>query len=195
MELLFTQYRYLIFGFLLLMQSCNSNSQVNKQTNKKDTTIGYLDSKYQNKYGYQYIIDESSISDHPFYLYLDCLKEGYFGVHFIPKTEELQNFWKNTYFNNYYTDSVNEDKIITDIVKNNYSSYIIFSYRIPSEYLENQDGCTLESVYAKSNSMAYIYLYDQKNKEWKKIKTIKSDILPPYIDTKFFKSEFSVYFK
>ncbi len=193
MEMLLNKVKIYIGLLLLIIQSCHSNSQEKiKITNTSSIeNIDFFNKKYFDKY--QFIIDESNISDHPFYNYLDCSKEGYFAVHFIPKERELQSFWKNEYFNKYYNENDyldNENKIISKILENNLKSYNIFCYVIPKNYLQSNGDCNLESVFIKPNTIANIFYFNQKAKEWIKVKDTKANLLPPYINMEFFISIF-----
>lgn len=187
--------KYLFLILVLILNSCKGKSQEIESVNK--TSINFFDKKYFD--GYQFIIDESNISDHPFFSYLDCSNEGYFSVHFIPKTKELQNYWTKEYFKQYYNDNdyiENENTIINKLLKNDkYELYNIFAYQIPKRYLKTNGPCSEESIFCIPKSIAIIYLFDQQNKIWKKLKEVQDNKLPPYIENVFFISQFPEYFK
>lgn len=196
MELRLSKILYLV-GILLVL-SCKGTAKDNIQT-KTDTLeikpnqnrIDFLDKKYFS--GYSLAIDESNLSDHPYFSYLDCKNEGYFSVHFVPKEKGLELFWsqeyyKNEDFNTY--DFEKDNKKIEALVKNNLSAYNIFSYFIKKDYLNQRDGCTVESIWQTKYAIAEIYLYDEKNHTWKLIKKQSSKILPPYASNTFFITNF-----
>ncbi|MBE0393783.1 hypothetical protein [Flavobacterium sp. PL002] len=181
-----------ILIFSLVLSSCNgqNKTKVAKEI-KKDSNdlqnVDYLNEKY--KTGYQLNIDGSNLSDHPIINYLDCVSEGYFTLHFIPKKDTLRVFWTDKYLKIYkyeYDDMDTENKHIVKLLKNNYNLYNIFRYQINKEYLELNGACSQESLYTKDNSIANIYLLDQTNNEWSLIKRIKVDTLPPYHDNNYF---------
>ncbi len=177
----------------LFIISCNGQSKnkkdVNQGNNKVDNleqSINFLDKKYLK--GYALNIDGTSLSEHPIMSYLDCEKEGLFTLHFVPKTDSLSFFWKDEYFKKYkyeYDDTEIENKNISNILKNNFNSYNIFSYKVKKEYLGGKP-CSIEAVFLKSNTIAEIYIFDQNNKIWIKIRDVKSQILPPYHDNNYF---------
>lgn len=191
----------ILFLISLLLISCKGDAQKNKDEEKKETIIvndgiDFFNKKFGNCL-YSLIIDESDISDHPIKSYLDCKKEGYFTLHYIPKTDELQHFWKDTFFKKYDFNTIDvgkDDKKIREILKNKTNEYNIFSYQINKEYLDANGDCTEESVFANKNSIANIYYYNPNNNNWKLLKKIKSETLPPYISSDFFTNNFSEYF-
>lgn len=170
-----------------------NNSSINDIKQSKINEINFFDKKYFK--GYEIAIDESNISDHPFFRFLECKDLGYFAVHFIPKNDYLNNFWKNEYFRNvdFNTyDFKRDNKKISSILKNNLEKYYIFSYYIPNQYLYSNGDCTEESVFLKDKTKAQLFQFDQISKKWKFIKEINNDVqLPPYLESYFFKNNFS----
>lgn len=87
---------------IIVLISCKGEGQEKNQfrnlSHKEaiEEYIDFFDKKYIDKY--ELTIDESNISDHPFFSYLDCQKEGYFSVHFVPKESNLRDFWKKEYY-------------------------------------------------------------------------------------------------
>ncbi|MCL8536271.1 DUF5991 domain-containing protein [Chryseobacterium gallinarum] len=185
---------------LLLFISCkgdaqNQNLRKKEEEKKENKTLDFFDKKFGEP-KYSLIIDESNIADHPIVSHLDCQQVGYFTIHYIPKTNELQNFWKNSFLKNYDFNDINLEKDnakISNLLKNKNDSYNIFSYQIPKNDLEG--NCTEENVYAKKDAIAHIYFYNSIEKRWNLLKDIKSDVLPPYLNSEFFKSNFPNYFK
>jgi hypothetical protein len=179
--------------WILLLISCKGNGQEKSQfqiANHKEPIqeqIDFFNKKYFEKY--ELIIDESNISDHPYFSYLDCQKEGYFSVHFVPKESNLRDFWKKDYykdtdFNKY--DFEKDSKRIEELINGKLLKYNIFSYAIKKELLNTKNGCTKESVFLKDDSIVDIYIYNQQIKKWELIKSEKSNILPPYHDNDYF---------
>ncbi|MCJ8155675.1 DUF5991 domain-containing protein [Chryseobacterium sp. SSA4.19] len=190
----------LLFLIFLLLLSCKGGGQENKIQGKevKQTTNGtnFFDKKFENSL-YSLIIDESNISDHPIKSYLDCAGDGYFTIHYIPKTQTLQHFWKDVFLEKYDFNSIDlekDDKRIREILKKETNDYNIFSYQIKNEYLDTNGNCSEESVYAKNNSIAEVYYYNSTNKSWNLLKKIKSEKLPPYLNSAFFLNNFPEYF-
>lgn len=184
-------------GILLLM-SCKGTTKDNIQTitstqqiKPNQDQIDFFNKKYFTTYNLA--IDESNLSDHPYFSYLDCKNEGYFSVHFVPKEKDLQLFWSHDYyknedFNTY--DFEKDNKKNEALIKNNLNAYNVFSYFIKKEYLNSKDGCTLESIWLTKNAIAEIFLYNLKTNEWELVKKKSSEILPPYADNNFFISHF-----
>lgn len=182
------------FGILILiLTSCNGHSQdksnipISKWKETTQAQLDFFDKKYFE--AYELAIDESNMNDHPFFRYLDCSNEGYFSVHFVPKVPDLSIFWKKEYykdidFNSY--DFERDNKKIEGIINKNFIKYNIFSYVIKKEYLNTKNGCTKEGVFLNDNSLADIYLYNQQSKKWELIKSVKSKILPPYVNNEYF---------
>ncbi|SEO85076.1 hypothetical protein SAMN05444671_1233 [Flavobacterium sp. CF108] len=179
----------------LFINSCNgqhktkviekSKEEIIKHNNDENTD--FLDKKYLT--GYLLNIDGSSLSEHPIVNYLDCENEGYFTMHFIPKSDTLRVFWTDKYNKIYkyeYDDLDTENKHISGILKNNYNLYNIFLYKINKEYIVRDSLCSKESVNIKDNSIANIYLLDQTNNSWNLIKQLKENVLPPYHDNNYF---------
>ncbi|MFK7030978.1 hypothetical protein [Flavobacterium oreochromis] len=182
-------------ALLVLSSSIAQNKLSEIELGQNKSKINFFDKKYFD--GYNLSIDESNISDHPLFSYLNCEKEGYFTVHFVPKSSSIRRFWKNEYHNKYkyeYDDLVTENKIISELLKNKLEKYTIFSFHIKKHYLNTKDGCTIESVFLKDNSIADLYLYDQKLKKWIFLKKVKNKILPPYAGSNFFINNFVKYF-
>jgi len=179
----------------LFINSCNGQNKIkiiekSKEEIKKhnnDENTNFLDKKYLT--GYLLNIDGSSLSEHPIVNYLDCENEGYFTMHFIPKSDTLRVFWRDKYnkINKYeYDDLETENKHINGLLKNNYNLYNIFLYKINKEYIVRDRLCSEESVNIKDNSIASIYLLDQTNNSWNLIKQLKENVLPPYHDNNYF---------
>lgn len=179
----------------LFINSCNGQNKTkiiekSKEGTKKhsnDENINFLDKKYLT--GYLLNIDGSSLSEHPIVNYLDCENEGYFTMHFIPKSDTLRVFWTDKYNKIYkyeYDDMDIENKHIGGLLKNNYNLYNIFLYKINKEYIVRDRLCSEESVNIKDNSIANIYLLDQTNNSWSLIKQLKENVLPPYHDNNYF---------
>lgn len=196
MEMQLSKLLYAI-GILLLM-SCKGTAKDNIQTitstqkvKPNQDQIDFFNKKYFTTYNLA--IDESNLSDHPYFSYLDCKNEGYFSVHFVPKEKKLQLFWSHDYykkedFNTY--DFEKDNKKIEALIKNNLNAYNVFSYFIKKEYLDSKDGCTVESIWLTKNAIAEIFLYNLKTNEWELVKKKSSKILPPYADNNFFISHF-----
>lgn len=176
---------FCFFLFTFIAQSCNS--QPGKVVRAAVPDPNFLDKKYFS--GYTLIIDESNISEHPFFSYLDCKKEGYFTVHLIPKSKSLASYWKEYYRNKNFKniDLEKERTEITDKVKGNMDKYDVFCYLVPKKYLKtNADICTEESVFLSSDAQATVYFYAQDEKEWKRVASVKAEVLPPYAKSSFF---------
>ncbi|MDQ0594780.1 hypothetical protein QFZ37_003149 [Chryseobacterium ginsenosidimutans] len=84
-----------LLSIILLFISCKDDAQKRivdtqkiEEPNQKNN---FFDKKY---FDYLMSVDESTPGEHPFYSYLNCKKEGYFSVHFIPKEDKLISFWK-----------------------------------------------------------------------------------------------------
>ncbi|BFO64790.1 hypothetical protein [Chryseobacterium sp. KCF3-3] len=184
-----------IISFLFLLVSCRNDAKekniTTKVINKEITQIDFLNKKYFKRYSMS--VDESTPADHPHYNYLDCEKEGYFSVHFIPKDKTLISFWKDQYFkeNKYeYDDWETENKIVSTLLNSNYDLYNIFCFQITKKYLDTSSGCTEESINIKKESIADLYLYNLKTKKWDFLKKLKVSILPPFADNNFFIKNF-----
>lgn len=183
-------------SIFLLLFSCKGDAQENKinrsqSISQKATQIDFFNKKYFSKY--LLLADESTPSDHPLFNYLNCDENLYFTVHFVPKDNSLETFWKEEYFLKYrqeYDDLEKGSKIISQLLENNYHLYNIFSYQIEKKYLDKSDGCTEESINIKNGGIANIYLYNQTSNKWDLKKQIKSDISPSHIDYNFFQNEF-----
>ncbi|MFV0530853.1 MAG: hypothetical protein ACK5MD_05385 [Flavobacteriales bacterium] len=121
----------------ILFTSCKGDAQSEGikeivTTKLSKEAIDFFDKKYDSTL-YSLIINESNISDHPVKIYLDCKNEGYFAIHYIPKTAELRNFWKDIFFKEYDFNNIDlkkDDKKIHEILKNKTGDYNIFSYYI-----------------------------------------------------------------
>lgn len=162
-------------------------SDKGKKNHNDYENINFLDKKYLT--GYILNIDGSSLSEHPIVNYLDCENEGYFSMHFIPKSDTLRFFWTDKYKKIYkyeYDDLNTENKLISGLLNNNYNLYNIFLYKINKEYIVKDRLCSEESVNIQDNSIANIYLLDQTNNSWKLIKQLKENVLPPYHDNNYF---------
>jgi len=185
--------KILILSFFI--NSCNGQnktriiekSKEGIKNHNNDENINFLDKRYLK--GYLLNIDGSSLSEHPIVNYLDCENEGYFTMHFIPKSDTLRFFWTDKYNKIYkyeYDDLETENKHISGLLKNNYNLYNIFLYKINKEYIVRDHLCSQESVNIKDNSIANIYLLDQTNNSWNLIKQLKENVLPPYHDNNYF---------
>lgn len=184
-----------IISFLCLLVSCKNDAKekniTTKVINKEITQVDFLNKKYFKRYSMS--VDESTPADHPHYNYLDCEKEGYFSVHFIPKDKTLISFWKDQYFkeNKYeYDDWETENKIVSNLLNGKYDLYNIFCFQITKKYLDTSSGCTEESINIKEESIADLYLYNLKTKKWDFLKSLKVSILPPFADNIFFIKNF-----
>ena len=114
-------------------------------------------------------------------------------MHFIPKNKSLISFWKDKYFKEIkyeYDDMKSANDFISKLLIGKNDLYDIYAYHVEKEYLKSNNGCTIESVYLNNNSFAKIYFYNQDSKKWIFKKSINTEILPPYPDTNFFKSNF-----
>ncbi|PXW12954.1 hypothetical protein C8D70_11046 [Chryseobacterium sp. CBTAP 102] len=184
-----------IISFLCLLVSCRNDAKekniTTKVINKEITQVDFLNKKYFKRYSMS--VDESTPAHHPHYNYLDCEKEGYFSVHFIPKDKTLISFWKDQYFkeNKYeYDDWETENKIVSKLLNGKYELYNIFCFQITKKYLDTSSGCTEESINIKEESIADLYLYNLKTKKWDFLKSLKVSILPPFADNNFFIKNF-----
>ncbi len=184
-----------IISFLCLLVSCRNDAKekniTTKVINKEITEVDFLNKKYFKRYSMS--VDVSTPADHPHYNYLDCEKEGYFSVHFIPKDKTLISFWKDQYFkeNKYeYDDWETENKIVSKLLDGKYDLYNIFCFQITKKYLDTSSGCTEESINIKEESIADLYLYNLKTKKWDFLKSLKVSILPPLADNNFFIKNF-----
>lgn len=194
MEIRLNRFIVLLSIFLLLISYKNQaqNKSVKKQEIAK--TIGqtdFLNKKYFD--GYSMSVDESTPADHPLFSYLDCKKEGYFSVHFVPKDKSLISFWKDKYFEEIkyeYDDVESANAYISKLLIGKNDLYSIYAYHVEKQYLESNNGCTIESVYLNNKSFAKIYFYNQKSKKWIFKKSIKSEMLPPQPDANFFRANF-----
>ncbi|MFH6955930.1 hypothetical protein ACHRV1_00875 [Flavobacterium aquidurense] len=190
-KLISNKFLYYSFSLLFLLISCKENMQKIdtkvKEKSKNNLQIDFLAKQYFE--GYQMVIDESNLSDHPFFSYLNCESEGYFAVHYVPKNDTLISFWQNEYYKNFDFNDFDlklDSKKIEKKINNHFIDYNIFCYHIKKEYLESKNSCTEESIYLKKNSFADIYLYNQDLRKWDFKKQLKNDILPPYINNLFF---------
>lgn len=158
---------------------------------KSSQQINFLDSKYKNNLRLN--IDGSSRSDHPFYSYLNCKNEGYFAVHYIPKSESLTNYWKNRFFqeNTYeYDDITTEDRLIRKQLNEKSNDYLIFSCLIEKANINQSKNCTEESLSLKKDSNTKIYLFNNVLHTWEFLKEIKTENFPPYLSISFFRQNF-----
>ena len=187
-----------IFCFFCMFLSCKNDAQEKDiliQKNIENISIDFF--QKADKELYTIIVDESNISDHPILSYLDCKNEGYFSIHFIPKSYYLKLFWQNQFLKNYDHNDINLEKVDKDIrtkLENKHNEYNIFSFQITKEYLDSNNGCTIESIYPKKGSKANVYWYNQKNEVWELLKRIDVDFLPPYADDNFFIANFPRFF-
>lgn len=184
-----------IFILSIFLNSCNGQNQniIEDKTKKEikkpsndEKNFDFL-SKYKNNY--QLVINESDALDHPFFNFLDCDKNLYFSVHFVPKNNSLMEFWEKLYFQKYkyaYEDMITENNNIRNILKNNFKEYNIFSYKVENGFLNKKNGCTEEGINIKKGGIVDIYLYNQNTKEWSLLKKIKAEIEPAYTNNSFF---------
>lgn len=186
----------IIISFLCLFISCKNeakekNTIVQTTINNDTTQVDFLNKKYFK--GYTMLVDASTPAEHPYYSYLDCKKEGYFAVHFIPKTNTLVSFWKERYFkeNKYeYDDAETANKIISHLLDGKNDFYNIFCFHITKKYIDESSYCTEESISLKKESFADFYIYNSKTKKWIFLKSIKVNILPTSADNTFFVKNF-----
>ena len=189
----------LILISLFFLLSCKNDAQENKIISPKKElhnvkSINFFDKKYASDY--TMIVDESTLADHPIQTFLDC-KDSYFTIHYIPKKQELKDFWKIKYFQNRNIDNIdfkNESKYIEEKIKNEINDYAIFCYYVPSKYIKSNNGCTIESIYLDENTLANIYYFNNQSKNWLLIKQEKSGHLPRIIEAEYFTSNFLTYF-
>ena len=196
MEIQLSKFILISLFFLL---SCKNDAQENKIiSQKKDLhnlqSVSFFDKKYASDY--TMIVDESTLADHPIQTFLDC-KDSYFTIHYIPKKQELKDFWNIKYFQNRNIDNIdfkNESKYIEEKIKNEINDYAIFCYYVSSKYIKSNNGCTIESTYLDENTLANIYYYNNQSKNWKLLKQDKSEYLPRIIETEYFISNFPTCF-
>ncbi|WP_008588447.1 hypothetical protein [Niabella soli] len=189
----------LLFFVLIFSLSCNGISQADRGKNELDSQykhpVDFLDKKYSSKY--QLIIDESNISDHPFFSYLDCKKEGYFVVHYVPKSIKLRNFWKSKFYENTRLDTYDfdkDDQKIRSLLNKDLKSYNIFCVYLSTEELDSNGDCTKETVHAKKDAISLFYIYNQDDGKWTELKRLKIVMLPPYVNDSFFVRQFPAFF-
>ncbi len=194
------QLNKLLLIVLFLIFTCKDDVQkkriVSQTPNQQSIqSIDFFNKKYATDY--TMIVDESTLADHPIQTFLDC-KDSYFTIHYIPKNQELQNFWSQEYFQNRNIDNIDfekESKEIETKIKNNINDYAIFCYYISPKYIiKSNNGCTIESAYLAENTLANIYYFNHQNKNWELLKQDKSTYLPRIIETKYFTSNFPTYF-
>lgn len=184
---------------LFFLLSCKNDAQENRTISQKKElhnlqSVNFFDKKYVSDY--TMIVDESTLADHPIQTFLDC-KDSYFTIHYIPKKQELENFWNIKYFQSRNMDNIdlkNESKHIEEKIKHKINDYAIFCYYIPSKYIKSNNGCTIESAFLAENTVANIYYYNNQSKNWQLLKQEKSEYLPRIIETEYFTSNFPTYF-
>ncbi|SHF99751.1 hypothetical protein [Chryseobacterium vrystaatense] len=181
----------ILVSIALLLISCKDDAKkrtINAHDTEKITSENhFFDKKYFQ--GYLMSVDESTHAEHPFFSYLDCEKEGYFSVHFIPKTEKLISFWRDKYFeeNKYeYDDLKTENRIVNQLLNGKYNLYNIFCIQVTKNFLDTSNGCTEESINLKNDAKANIFLYNYNTKQWDFQENTKINTLPPYADNEFF---------
>lgn len=184
-----------ILSLLFLFTTCKKTEKQSikseKKTQQEVVNLDFLNSKYLKQL--QLTIDESNVSDHPLYNYLDCYNEGYFTVHFIAKDNKLRDFWKFKYFEknkDNYENLKQQNSDVRKLILNNLNQYNIFSYCISKDFLNKNDGCNEESIFAKSECIANIYFLNQSTNKWESLLKNKSEKLPPYSDNDFFIQNF-----
>ncbi|KFC18405.1 hypothetical protein [Epilithonimonas lactis] len=187
----------IFFLLLFLIISCHGDAQdKSKSQPKKEqaevTSYNFFNKKYLDDY--HITIDESNLSDHPLFSFLDCKKEGYFTVHAVPTEDHTKYYWEESYPKN-----LKEFEAEKEYVKNTMSEdpygYEFFAYWIPSKYISRKNNCTKESIVIDKDAVAKIFNYDKESKSWIFLKDVKSNILPPYRENNFFEDEFPSFFK
>ena len=172
-------------------QDLKENISVENNAAENDN-INFFSEKYSSPF--ELVIDESNISDHPIQRYLDCSDEGYFTIHYIPKSKNLETFWENEFYSkidfNTYDFSRDSPKI-KKLIGDDSANYNIFAVWVKKQFLEKNNGCTVESIYLTRNAKADIFYYNNQTKIWKKLEDgILAEKLPPYYDSNYFTSQF-----
>lgn len=196
MEIQLIKRTILVISIISLFLNCKNGNTDNLALSTSNENINYLSENYVTDYRLN--IDGSTISDHPFYDYIDCNKEGFFSVHFIAKNQNLRLYWKNEFLaqSNYaYDDTNSENRLIKEKLEENFNDYNIFACHITKEYIKNTQDCTEESIDFKQNSITDIYSYNAEKKNWKLLESRPTDKLPIYYDSKFFEENFSALFQ
>ncbi|MEC5395840.1 hypothetical protein [Bergeyella sp. RCAD1439] len=178
---------------LLSICSCKENGK-KSVTDSTQNQIDFFDKKYFTEYSL--VVDESTLADHPIQTFLDC-NDGYFTIHYIPKSPELRVFWSEDYLNTYDIDKLDFEKESIKIekkIKSNLNDYAIFCYYVPSRFLRTNSICSEESVYLDDETNAKIYYYNSQDKKWEQISDEKSNVLPKIFDSKYFTNKFPNYF-
>ena len=77
------------------------------------------------------------------------------------------------------------------MIGNDTANYNIFAVWVKKQFLEKNNGCTVESIYFTKNAKADIFYYNNHTKIWEKLKDgILAEKLPPYYDSNYFTSQF-----
>ncbi len=204
MEMLYNRKIIALFATLLtLFYSCekhknsvappdlNGEGLVKSHRSVTDS-MDFFSEKYSSPF--ELVIDESNISDHPFQRYLDCSDEGYFTIHYIPKSKNIETFWKNEFYSriNFNTyDFSGDSRKIKKLIGDDSANYNIFVVWVKKQFLDKNNGCTVESIYLTKNAKADIFHYDNQTKIWGKLKDgTLAEKLPPYYDSDYFTSQF-----
>lgn len=193
----------LILTVFTICSSCKEQKTKVKQQDVKENisveniaaenhAIDFFSEKYSSPF--ELLIDESNISNHPIQRYLDCSDEGYFAIHYIPKSKNIETFWENEFYSkidfNTYDFSRDSPKI-KKLLSDDSANYNIFAVWIKKQFLEKNNGCTIESIYLTKNARADIFHYNKQTKIWENLKEgMIAEKLPPYYDSDYFTSQF-----
>ncbi|MCT2408065.1 hypothetical protein NZD88_10990 [Chryseobacterium antibioticum] len=181
--------KILIILLAFVLQSCNGqeknkiesakkvvNTKRNEIPNGDESSINFLDSKYQTN-GF-FIPD--NVNSYPTYSYSD--KEmGVFSVDFIGKKSETQYFWNFNNSKGYFSKSTSPEndaqnsKAIKNLIKEK-DYYIVASY-LPHKFISYIEGS--DEFEPKQNAKTIFYLYE--NKKWKNIGEIETSKIPENI--------------
>lgn len=164
-----------------------------KKDSQKLSSINFFDKKYASDY--TMIVDESTLADHPIQTYLNC-EESYFTIHYIPKTQELNRYWNVSYFQNLNLENIdleNESKVIEEKIKSEFKDYAVFCYYVPAKYIAS-GTCAHESVFLANNTLAKIFYFNKKSRNWQLLKQEESASLPRIIESEYFTGNFRFLF-
>ena len=165
---------------LLVLISCNSREANQSEVKTQNDNLvnhgnnlipEFLNPKYNT--GYRLNIDGSSFSEHPFYTFLDCKNEGYFSVHFVPKSKKAQKYWENDFFkeNAYgYDDLEKENSLIKQKLTDFEGDFTLYTIHVKKEFISDKENCTEENLEFTQNARADVYQYDSSSKEWSYVK-------------------------
>lgn len=172
-------------------QDLNADISV-KNHNSITDYIDFSSKKYLSPF--ELVIDESNIADHPFQRYLDCAVEGYFAIHYIPKSKNIKTFWKNEFYNKIDFSTYNfsgDSSKIKKLIRDESANYNIFAFWVKKQFLEKNNGCTVESIYLTKGAKADIFYYNNQTKTWEILNEgVTAEKLPPYYDSDYFTSKF-----